>query len=309
MDSPRIVSMRLGIAAIVLMCSLVNAQSQEPTLKGLIRPAQFDLEARTIVFVHGLGSNCQSTFADFIAKCRVEGIQALPFEYLNHGPIGESGKGLAAALRELSTDFPQTKVVIVAHSMGGLVARSALEITNPSPSSVTDLFTIATPHEGSLLAEYGHVLRLGEGMLTLTAPRAFLGNGLGEACRDMRPGSALLRDLRDAKPAASLKYHVINGSRGLFAEEAWTRQVKEFRRIGEERLSWSPDEADRIVKALSQLDEVVHGKGDGAVAIRRAKLAAATSERTFDLGHLELTRGPGHEAVWAHILETLKWQK
>ena len=297
-----------SLALLLVMFGTVElAQSQEiAPRKGLDLPANFNPKGRAIVFVHGLGSSHKAAFARFAENCSVDGIQAISFEYPNHGSLGEAGQKLGAALREFEAKHPKSRVAVVAHSMGGLVARYALEIARPTPTSVTDLFTLGTPHDGSLVAEYGHILRLGEGLLQFTSPSAFFAEGRGEACVDLTPGSALLRELIVARPAPGLKYHVINGSRAVFTEAAWARQVEEFRRITEHRLGRSPKDVDRLGAAFAQMDEVVHGKGDGAVAIRRAKLAAACSDRTFELGHLELTRSP---TVWAHILETLKWRK
>jgi len=304
-----------AICALIL-APLIHFSTPDPAVaqsrsasKGLTLPTTFDPKARTIVFVHGLGSSCDATFGDFMKFCRAAGIQALPFEYPNYGPIAESGKALAAALTELETAHPDAKIVIVAHSMGGLVARYALEVARPAPAKVADLITVATPHHGSLMAEHGHLLRVVENLIKLTGPAAFLAEGRGEACRDLNPGSAVLQKLASAKPAQGVKYHVIIGSRAAFRVDEWALTLKDVRRIGENRLRWKPEEAERIIGNLSQMDEVVHGKGDGAVALGRAKLAGAATERVFELGHLELTRGRDGEIVWSHILKTLNWQK
>ena len=56
----------------------------------------------------------------------------------------------------LRDKLPQTPVVALAHSMGGLVARAALAPPPPSDregvADIRGLVTLATPHEGAPLA-------------------------------------------------------------------------------------------------------------------------------------------------------------
>ena len=67
------------------------------------------------------------------------------------------------------------RLILVGHSMGGLVARSYL--ATYGTGRVTRLVTLGTPHQGTLLAHL--------------AP--------GECTRQMRPGSEFLRNLADAE--------------------------------------------------------------------------------------------------------------
>lgn len=79
------------------------------------------------------------------------------------------------------TDAP---IEVVAISMGGLVARALAAGTFARPVPIVNLFTFATPHRGAVLAK-------------LIRPDA--------AARDMRPGSAFLRDLDSALDRASFE--------------------------------------------------------------------------------------------------------
>ena len=74
--------------------------------------------------------------------------KALVFDYPNDGPIAWSGDRLSDDLKALSAPNPGLRMVIVAHSMGGLVSRYCLETPGKQPSCVTDLFTLGTPHHG-----------------------------------------------------------------------------------------------------------------------------------------------------------------
>lgn len=72
------------------------------------------------------------------------------------GDIAGAGLRLRAVLEDLQERHPGVPIDVIAHSQGGLVARSAL---GPSaPPSVGTLVTLATPHNGSDLATLGSVV-------------------------------------------------------------------------------------------------------------------------------------------------------
>lgn len=71
-------------------------------------------------------------------------------------PIRESGARLSALLDRIARDNPGVPIDVVAHSMGGLVARTALTTTQ---APVAHLVTLATPHGGADLATAGRTIR------------------------------------------------------------------------------------------------------------------------------------------------------
>lgn len=70
--------------------------------------------------------------------------------------IAESGRRLRALLEDLEERNPGVPIDVIAHSQGGLVARSALG--RSAPPAVRTLVTLATPHNGADLATLGSVL-------------------------------------------------------------------------------------------------------------------------------------------------------
>ena len=64
--------------------------------------------------------------------------------------ISVSGQRLRALLERLQGDHPGVPIDVVAHSQGGLVARSALG--ERPPPAVANLVTLGTPHQGADLA-------------------------------------------------------------------------------------------------------------------------------------------------------------
>ncbi len=69
-------------------------------------------------------------------------------------PAGSSiGEGAAVLKDFLDTEFPHTKVNLIAHSLGGLNSRYAASILKSN--KIASITTIATPHYGSPLALWG----------------------------------------------------------------------------------------------------------------------------------------------------------
>ncbi|HZP88237.1 MAG TPA: alpha/beta fold hydrolase [Burkholderiales bacterium] len=78
---------------------------------------------------------------------------------------------LARRIEDLCQQRQASQVVLVGHSMGGLVARAYLR--DAGPARIARLITLASPHHGSVLACLG----------------------VGPAAAQLRPGSAWLRNL------------------------------------------------------------------------------------------------------------------
>ena len=96
--------------------------------------------------------------------------------YPPYTSIGKLVPQLATRIDEVCAATGAQQVILIAHSMGGLVCRSYL--SRHGISRVEQLITLATPHQGSELARIG----------------------LGQNAREMEPGSKWLRDL-SAEPA------------------------------------------------------------------------------------------------------------
>ncbi|WP_271893325.1 esterase/lipase family protein [Candidatus Phyllobacterium onerii] len=104
---------------------------------------------RVIVFVHGIFSDHLTfqTMQQALAT-QMPGWKFAYFDYDFHCPLVENGKALATALTNRFGSGTQWEVVIVAHSMGGLVAR--LAILDRLLPFVKKLFLIGTPNLGAL---------------------------------------------------------------------------------------------------------------------------------------------------------------
>lgn len=71
--------------------------------------------------------------------------------YPSHADYAYSSTALAEALERLPSHGPHPDVTVVAHSMGGLVARYAMQ-KGRAGERLRKLITLATPHHGTILA-------------------------------------------------------------------------------------------------------------------------------------------------------------
>jgi pimeloyl-ACP methyl ester carboxylesterase len=142
-----------------------------------------------------------------------------------HMPAVES------ALLRLHSLAPRAPVSIVAHSMGGLVARRALTTLASEASRVARLVTIATPHAGSVHA-------------WLCA---------SSACREMRPQSAWLKRLQSAPhPVPIVSIYSVDDN--LVAPRSTPivlgAKAVPFRALGHFGLLWSRRVSEAVIAEL-----------------------------------------------------------
>ncbi len=131
-------------------------------------------EPRTVVvFVHGLMADevlWQTVSADergYGPRLETDaGTLCLYVRYNSGRHISENGRDLSALLNELTVAFgPVMKdLILVAHSMGGLVARSAGHYGKLAHAvwipKVSRIVLIGVPNDGSFLEKFGHLATL-----------------------------------------------------------------------------------------------------------------------------------------------------
>ena len=82
-----------------------------------------------------------------------EGVNLFGFYYDWRQPVKKSGEELLSFLNSLSSD-PNQKFNVIAHSLGGLVARSCAELENGCKDKFNKLITAGSPHTGAVGAYY-----------------------------------------------------------------------------------------------------------------------------------------------------------
>jgi pimeloyl-ACP methyl ester carboxylesterase len=114
--------------------------------------------------------------------------------------ISTNGAALARLMERLVEQWPQPlqRLVLVGHSMGGLVARSALHLASEAglrwPARVDDLVFLGTPHHGAPLERAGNWVDLLLGATPYAAPLARLGKVRSAGITDLRHGNLLDED-------------------------------------------------------------------------------------------------------------------
>jgi triacylglycerol esterase/lipase EstA (alpha/beta hydrolase family) len=107
--------------------------------------------ARPVLLIHGVLVNDGMWF---LPRRRLARLGAGPIYTINYGPphgdIEDFADQLAAKVDEICAATGAERVVLVGHSMGGLVARAYLR--RFGGDRVAKLITIGTPHHGSVLA-------------------------------------------------------------------------------------------------------------------------------------------------------------
>lgn len=103
------------------------------------------------------------------------------------GDIDEAGERLAAHIGELQRAHPDAVVDVLAHSLGGLVARSAVTTHRAAPTTVV---TLGTPHQGVELASAA------AGLATSTTGGVVL-DGIGWLAPGIDPSSPAVQQMSE----------------------------------------------------------------------------------------------------------------
>jgi pimeloyl-ACP methyl ester carboxylesterase len=152
---------RRGNRLAVTMGLRRDGRNVAPTADGLAE-AFPRATGRLVVFVHGL---CETEEAwsygaarhvPYGARLQAElGFTPLYVRYNSGRHISENGRDFAGLLDTVTANWPVgvDELVLVGHSMGGLVARSACHYADADgwPSRVRHVFTLGSPHRGAPL--------------------------------------------------------------------------------------------------------------------------------------------------------------
>jgi len=248
---------------------------------------------RLVVFVHGLHS-APERFAGFLAAVRKAGLPVAAMRYPNDQPLAESAALLSAALKRLARQAPKRRVSLVATSMGGLVCRETIEHPKLAPPNVRQLIMVGTPNHGSRLAEFAFGLEIWEHVKAVKTRRdalrqlyASVEDGLGEAYDDLTPGSAFLKGLNARKRNPKVVYALLLGSGGPLTDAELAALRLALARAGR-RNRFVRFLGPRLDAALADMDEVVAGKGDGAVSIARGRLAGVADTIVLPFDHVTM---------------------
>ncbi len=156
-----------------------------------------DSGGRLFIFIHGLCMNdnhWQSDTFSFPASLE-QGLKVSPvFLHYNTGRhISDNGRELATLINELMEEVPAIRELnIIAHSMGGLVIRSACHYAKEQnyswPGKLKKAVFLGTPHHGAPMEKVGNLIDLALETNAYSSPFARLGKIRSSGITDLRHG-------------------------------------------------------------------------------------------------------------------------
>lgn len=154
---------------------------------------------RLLVMVHGLCMNDRQWSREGhdhgALLARDCGYTPLYLRYNSGLRIATNGRALAELLERVKDGWPEpvSDLVIIGHSMGGLVARSACrharEAGHAWPGALRKLFFLGTPHQGAPLERGGHWLDFLMDLSPYSAPFTRIGKARSAGISDLRHGT------------------------------------------------------------------------------------------------------------------------
>jgi pimeloyl-ACP methyl ester carboxylesterase len=168
---------------------------------------------RIAVFVHGL---CETeaawrlrdrgpTYGERLAD--ELGCTPVYVRYNTGLHVSDNGRALARLLDALVAGWPVAvdELVLIGHSMGGLVLRSACHCGGRFTDAVRHVFCLGTPHLGADLEKGTNVLAWALGRVPETRSFGALLNARSAGMKDLRFGSCREEDWRDRDPDEFLR--------------------------------------------------------------------------------------------------------
>jgi len=240
---------------------------------------------RIVVLVHGLCMNDRQWQRDGhdhgVALASALGYTPLYLHYNSGRRIGANGRELAALLERLCKVWPVPvrELVIVGHSMGGLVARSACCYAGVDGHAWTrrlrGLVFLGTPHHGAPLERAGGGIDAILGASPYTAPFARLGRIRSSGVQDLRHGTLLDEDVPAQGARGGHARTPVPLPQGVpcFAVAA-TREAQVGREAGRVR-------GDGLVPVRSALGQ--HADAARALRIPASRRAVFAGHTHFDL--------------------------
>lgn len=240
--------------------------------------------APRVVLVHGLDEP-GGIWDDLVPALEAAGFEVWEFRYPNDQAIDHSADLLAEHWPKLEPGRP---VVLIGHSMGGLVVRdfvsrlrhregAAAAVGGPA---VAGAILAGTPNQGSEWARLRVWLEIRDKLAPGTDRRfplfAGLRDGTGAAKIDLRPGSAFLREINERPWPARVPVRIIGG---VLLEPPPSMTVS-LKSIGDELVS--PELASALHAWWSDIGD---GLGDGVVPVESLPFDSAPPPLLVSASH------------------------
>lgn len=202
--------------------SLRHESTVVPLDRAALAATYANASGRLAIFVHGLACNEHmwrvhserhygAPAITYGSRLQAElGYTPLYVRYNTGLHISQNGRELAALLDRLHAEWPVAveEIVLVGHSMGGLVVRSACHYGEQGQQrwipAVRHVFTLGSPHTGAPLEKAANCAAWALGLSDITRPLADVINSRSAGIKDLRYGSVIDEHWRDADVDALL---------------------------------------------------------------------------------------------------------
>jgi len=198
-----------GNALAIPMGLRLNGRHIELTASGL-KAALPETTGRIAILLHGLCMNDlqwqRQGHHHGATLGRELGYTVLALHYNSGLHISVNGERFATLLEQLTAHWPRPveELVLVGHSMGGLIARSACHAAKEMRlgwrARLTRLVCMGTPHHGAVLERGGHLVDKILGLSPYAAPFARLGKARSAGITDLRYGNVQKGDWAGRHP-------------------------------------------------------------------------------------------------------------
>src|SRR4051794_29101017 len=194
-----------------------RGRAVETDSAGLVR-AYPDATPKLAVFLHGLGetehawqllplTHARRERRTYGARMRADlGYTPVYVRYNSGLHVSDNGRRLAELLEHVAAGWPceVSEVVLVGHSMGGLVARGACHYGAGAGAHwtgrLTHVFCLGTPHLGAPLERAANAAGWALTRLPETRPLGDVVNARSAGIKDLRYGSCVEADWCDCDP-------------------------------------------------------------------------------------------------------------
>jgi pimeloyl-ACP methyl ester carboxylesterase len=291
-----------------------EATANQNKLYGLLLPAVMEEHRPLVVLVHGLDCD-RANWSAVATLLQDEGHQVAYFTYPSDQPLSDSAELLREQMTLLREAYPDKRVDMLAHSMGGLVARAFIESPDYD-GGVERLILIAPPNAGSKWAKFRLALEVEEHYHLWRheptwSPTWCITDGLGEAAGDLKSGSSFLRELNSRPRCPTVRYTIIAGTQhpasGLAAK--W---VDRSARLvpGPTRELWGFRHTYDGLKRSAEKLRTRESKSDGPVAVKSTLLEGVDDVVLLPGDHttLYIPDQEGPPMAWATIRDRLARQ-
>lgn len=210
----------------------------------LLEPWQEDKDI--LLLIHGVNDSPRS-FSSLVPQLNLSQFQPVLFHYPSGLDLETSATVLSEMMSEFNLRVPNKKIRVVAHSMGGLIAKRYVQLQQEhgaDSETIEHLLTISTPWGGHKAAARG-VKRS-----PVVAP----------VWRDLVPSSDFISGLFHQPLPAELQFSLLFSYSGHRALQA--------------------DAGDGVVTLESQLDYRAQGAADNLHGLNEGHVSILSSERT-----------------------------